>query len=80
MRCRPFILRLFSLFMMLSCANSDCLNFSLSIYFSTLLRINEITAYVLSCLVSMFLQAGAMLGDSFLHQLPHAFGIPFDQC
>jgi zinc transporter 7 len=27
-----------------------------------------------SCLVLMFLQAGAMLGDSFLHQLPHAFG------
>jgi zinc transporter 7 len=24
--------------------------------------------------------AGAMLGDSFLHQLPHAFGITFDTC
>jgi hypothetical protein len=27
----------------------------------------------------MFLQAGAMLGDSFLHQLPHAFGMYSDK-
>lgn len=40
--------------------------------------------------MTLLLQAGAMLGDAFLHQLPHAFGmvkyenryhlIALDQC
>ena len=35
-------------------------------------------SFLQGCLYSItfgYLQAGAMLGDAFLHQLPHAFGM-----
>lgn len=33
----------------------------------------------LSMFLLLYLQAGAMLGDAFLHQLPHAFGMNINQ-